>query len=78
MFHCCHHSTSEEQLISDLDERTGAALELIVLNPQGRIWTMVANGGSSVIYANTICDVGFSAELGSYGEYSSAPIQSLT
>jgi succinyl-CoA synthetase beta subunit len=24
------------------------------LNPEGRIWTMVAGGGASVIYADTV------------------------
>ena len=73
-----HHSSAEEQLIADLDERTGASLKLTVLNPKARVWTMVAGGGASVIYADTICDIGFSEELGNYGEYSGAPTQSLT
>ncbi len=33
-------------------------------------WTLVAGGGASVIYADTICDLSFSGELGDYGEYS--------
>lgn len=40
---------------------------------QGRVWLMVAGGGASVIYADTVGDLGFSAELGNYGEYSGAP-----
>ena len=35
----------------DLDGKTGASLKLSILNPKGRIWTMVAGGGASVIYA---------------------------
>ena len=31
---------------------------------RGRIWTMVAGGGASVIYADTICALGGSEELG--------------
>jgi len=44
-----HRSTAEEAYIEQLDERTGASLKLTVLNPTGRIWTMVAGGGASVI-----------------------------
>ena len=35
----------------ELDGKTGASLKLSILNPKGRIWTMVAGGGASVIYA---------------------------
>ena len=70
-----HESKPEEAYIQSLDERTGASLKLTVLNPNGRIWTLVAGGGASVIYADTICDLGFSKELGNYGEYSGAPSQ---
>jgi len=34
--------------------QTSASLKFTVLNPQGRIWTMVAGGGASVIYADTV------------------------
>jgi hypothetical protein len=34
--------------------QTGASLKLTILNPKGRIWTMVAGGGASVIYADTV------------------------
>lgn len=33
----------------------------------------VAGGGASVVYADTICDLGFAHELANYGEYSGAP-----
>eukprot|EP00485_Elphidium_margaritaceum_P000733 CAMPEP_0202687340 /NCGR_PEP_ID=MMETSP1385-20130828/3028_1 /ASSEMBLY_ACC=CAM_ASM_000861 /TAXON_ID=933848 /ORGANISM="Elphidium margaritaceum" /LENGTH=1102 /DNA_ID=CAMNT_0049342113 /DNA_START=125 /DNA_END=3433 /DNA_ORIENTATION=- len=73
-----HDPKPEEAYIQSLDERTGSSLKLTVLNPNGRIWTLVAGGGASVIYADTICDLGFSAELGNYGEYSGAPTKDLT
>lgn len=56
-----------------LDEATGASLKFTVLNPKGRVWLMVAGGGASVIYTDTVADLGFSSELGNYGEYSGAP-----
>ena len=34
--------TKEEAYIQKLDGSTGASLKLTVLNPEGRVWTMVA------------------------------------
>ncbi|EGG18733.1 putative ATP citrate synthase [Cavenderia fasciculata] len=63
----------EETFINDIDEKTGASLKLTLLNPTGRIWAMVAGGGASVIYADTVADLGYGHELGNYGEYSGDP-----
>lgn len=63
----------EEAYIRDLDGKTGASLKLTVLNDKGRVWTMVAGGGASVVYADTVADYGFGHELANYGEYSGAP-----
>ena len=41
----------QEAYIAELDAKSGASLKLTVLNKAGRIWTMVAGGGASVIYA---------------------------
>lgn len=65
--------TAHEQHVHTLDEGTGASLKLSILNPRGRIWTMVAGGGASVIYADTVGDLGFAQELGNYAEYSGGP-----
>jgi len=65
--------SKEELFIKDIDSKTGASLKLTILNPEGRVWTMVAGGGASVIYADTICDLGFSREMANYGEYSGDP-----
>ncbi|KAL6956787.1 ATP-citrate synthase alpha chain protein 1 [Sarracenia purpurea var. burkii] len=62
-----------ESFIHGLDEKTSASLKFTILNPKGRIWTMVAGGGASVIYADTVGDLGFASELGNYAEYSGAP-----
>ncbi|CAF3194974.1 unnamed protein product [Rotaria socialis] len=69
---------SEEAYIAELDAKSGASLKLTVLNPKGRVWTMVAGGGASVIYSDTICDMGFASELANYGEYSGAPSEQQT
>ncbi|XP_070703655.1 ATP-citrate synthase [Pempheris klunzingeri] len=68
----------EEAYIADLDAKSGASLKLTLLNPQGRIWTMVAGGGASVVYSDTICDLGGVNELANYGEYSGAPSEQQT
>jgi ATP-citrate lyase beta-subunit len=70
--------TPEEERIDELDERTGASLKLTILNPEGRIWNLVAGGGASVIYADTVVDLGFTNELANYGEYSGNPSTELT
>ena len=64
---------TEEAYIRELDSKTGASLKLTILNHTGRIWTMVAGGGASVVYADTISDLGYGHELANYGEYSGAP-----
>uniref|UniRef100_A0A1B6DX35 ATP-citrate synthase n=1 Tax=Clastoptera arizonana TaxID=38151 RepID=A0A1B6DX35_9HEMI len=68
----------EEAYIADLDAKSGASLKLTILNKKGRIWTMVAGGGASVIYSDTICDLGGASELANYGEYSGAPSEQQT
>jgi len=67
-----------EQRVHELDEKTGASLKLTILNPKGHVWTMVAGGGASVVYADTVCDLGFGKELANYGEYSGDPSEELT
>ncbi|PKK86187.1 MAG: ATPase [Thermoplasmata archaeon HGW-Thermoplasmata-1] len=63
----------EEEYIKSLDEKSGASLKLTIINPRGRVWTMVAGGGASVIYADTVVDLGYAGELANYGEYSGDP-----
>lgn len=70
--------TKEEREIKELDSKTGASLKLTLLNPEGKIWPMIAGGGASVIYADTIVDLGGQKELAMYGEYSGNPNESET
>ncbi len=63
----------EEAAIAEADSKSGASLKLTVLNPMGRIWTMVAGGGASVVYADTIADMAGVEDLANYGEYSGGP-----
>jgi len=68
----------EEEAIAEADSKSGASLKLTILNPQGRIWTMVAGGGASVVYADTIADLAGVEDLANYGEYSGGPTTSET
>ncbi|MDQ7056281.1 MAG: ATP citrate lyase citrate-binding domain-containing protein [Persephonella sp.] len=70
--------TPEEKYIKEMDEKSGASLKLTILNPEGRIWTLVAGGGASVVYADTIADLGAVKELANYGEYSGNPSRAET
>ncbi|KAF6000575.1 ATP citrate lyase [Cyanidiococcus yangmingshanensis] len=63
----------QERLVANLDAKSSASLKLTVLNPRGRIWTMVAGGGASVIYSDTVVDLGYGDELANYAEYSGNP-----
>jgi ATP-citrate lyase beta-subunit len=70
--------SKEEEYVKMMDEKSGASLKLTILNPKGRVWTMVAGGGGSVIYTDTIVDLGYRDELANYGEYSGNPTTDLT
>lgn len=70
--------SAEEKYITQLDEKTGASLKLTVLNADGCVWIMVAGGGASVIYADTVVDLGYGHELANYGEYSGDPSKDET
>ena len=63
----------EVEAIEDADAKTGASLKLTLLKPEARIWTMVAGGGASVVYADTIADFAGIDDLANYGEYSGGP-----
>jgi len=70
--------SKEEAYISEMDAKTGASLKLTILNSQGRVWTLVAGGGASVVYADAIASAGYASELANYGEYSGAPTETQT
>ncbi|KAF2667629.1 glutathione synthetase ATP-binding domain-like protein [Microthyrium microscopicum] len=70
--------SKEEAYIAEMDAKTGASLKLTILNSQGRVWTLVAGGGASVVYADAIASAGFANELANYGEYSGAPTETQT
>jgi len=70
--------TEEERFVRSLDEKSGASLKLSLIHPKGHIWTMVAGSGASVIYADTVVDLGMGDELANYAEYSGNPKEEET
>ena len=66
-------STPEEDYVRALDEKSGSSLKLTLLNPKGRVWALLAGGGASVVFTDTIADLGYGKELANYGEYSGNP-----
>ncbi len=69
----------EEAKVAERDEATGASLKLTIINREANVWTMVAGGGASVAYADTIVDISGGAEdLANYGEYSGNPSEEET
>ncbi|CAN8072582.1 unnamed protein product [Agarophyton chilense] len=68
----------EERIVQAMDDKSSASLKLTVLNPNGSMWTMVAGGGASVIYADQVVQLGYGDELGNYAEYSGNPKEQET
>ncbi len=68
-----HHPTPEERAIEELNAEHNATCLLSLLNPQGRIWMLVAGAGAALVYADAIGAMGCAAELANYGEYSGHP-----
>ncbi|MCP4524217.1 MAG: ATPase [Candidatus Gracilibacteria bacterium] len=67
-----------ENFIRKLDQETGASLKFKVLNPQGKIWTLLAGGGGSLVMTDTLGALGFADEIGNYGELSGNPNRDFT
>ncbi len=66
-------SFPEEEFIEHIDKESGASLKLTILNPQGRIWNILSGGGASIIYLDTISNLGKQQEIANYGEYGGNP-----
>ncbi len=70
--------TQIERDIQKIDADSGASLKLTILNPEGLVWTLVAGGGASVVYADSIANVWGASEIANYGEYSGNPSKEET
>lgn len=67
-----------EKQVAKLDATTGASLKLSILNPNGRIWLLTAGGGASMVYVDTLVELGGGSEVANYAEYSGNPLRECT
>lgn len=65
--------SESEKRIQELDARSGAALKFSVINPDGKIWLLTSGGGGSIIFADTVGDLGYAKDLANYCDYSGNP-----
>ncbi|MCD5380611.1 hypothetical protein LR004_01675 [Candidatus Gracilibacteria bacterium] len=67
-----------ERKIRELDATTGASLKMKILNPKAKIWTLLAGGGGSLVMTDTLGALGYSDNIGNYGECSGNPTREFT
>jgi len=65
--------SQSEANIDSLDSKSGASLKFKLINPLGRIWLLTSGGGGSVVFADTIGDLGYHQEIANYSDYSGNP-----
>lgn len=67
-----------EKYISKLDQETWASLKFKVLNPEGKIWTLLAWGGWSLVITDSLGFMWLADEIWNYGELSGNPNKDFT
>lgn len=65
--------SKSEKYIRELDEKTGASLKLKILNPEGKIWTLLAWWWWSLVFTDTLSHLWFTQEIATYWELSWDP-----
>jgi succinyl-CoA synthetase beta subunit len=68
----------EEKEIKNLAATSSASFKLVVLNPQGSIFTIFSGGGASIVLADEINNIGHGSKLANYAEYSGGPTEEET
>jgi ATP-citrate lyase beta-subunit len=63
-------SFPQEDYIKKLDHKSGASMKLTILNPQGKIWSILNGGGAGIIYLDMIANLGKGADIANSGESS--------
>lgn len=64
---------AQEELIREIDKNSGASLKFTILNPKGKIWSILGGGGASIIYLDMITNLGKGTDIANYGESSGNP-----
>ena len=73
------HANLEVENINKLDQKSGASLKLSILNPNGKIWLLLAGGGASVVTLDTLFEnLKDHTNVANYGEYSGNPTRQET
>lgn len=67
-----------EKYIKKLDSETGASLKMKILQPNAKIWTLLAGGGGSLVITDTLGTLGYAENIGNYGELSGNPDRDFT
>lgn len=62
-----------EQQIEKIDAESGASLKFNLLNPNWSLWFILGGGGASVIFIDTVCEMGYVKEVWNYWELSWNP-----
>ena len=62
-----------EDIITALDEKTGASLKLTIINPHGCLWFLLWWWWASVIVMDSLANAGLAHEIANYGELSGNP-----
>lgn len=67
-----------EKYIKKLDSETGASLKMKILNPEAKIWTLLAGWGGSLVITDTLWALWFAENIWNYGELSGNPDRDFT
>ena len=67
-----------EKYISKLDQETWASLKMKILNPQAKIWTLLAGWGWSLVMTDSLGSLGYADEIWNYWELSGNPNRDFT
>ena len=67
-----------ENYIAKLDQETWASLKFKVLNPDAKIWTLLAGGWGSLVMTDSLGSLWFADEIWNYWELSGNPNRDFT
>ena len=67
-----------EKYIRELDSQTWASLKFKILNPQAKIWTLLAGWGWSLVMTDSLWTMWFADEIWNYWELSGNPTREFT
>ncbi|XP_038048335.1 ATP-citrate synthase-like [Patiria miniata] len=69
----CRDLHPEELRIAQLAAGTPCSMNLTILNKAGRIWSLIAGGGTSLVMSDTAAELGVRDEVACYTQFSGRP-----